>query len=477
MKFFLPTLSVFLLWSCTGGNSQHSSVSTPEEAEAPNIEITVDGLSGGTARLIGLFAEQRFLADSAAIDANGHMVFKRDKPYDPGMYFALLPDNSNFQMLIDKDQTFSITTSTGDLVGGLKTEGSIDNELLYENLHFEMALQPEIETVSNILAAAREGSPEYQQAKAEQDKLLAKRKAKLEEYKNQYPNTFFTTFKLSGQNPEVRDVRNPDGSVNKALQVYLYRREMWDNVDLSDPRLIRTPVVFNKLNRYIKELTTQHPDSIIASAKYIVDKSLPHQEYFKFFANWITLQYEPTKTQLMDSEAVFTYMIQNYFTYERAFWSDSVEVHGLQLRAYEMSNSLVGKKGPNVTAPGPDGKNYSIYDIEAPYIIVYMFDPNCDNCKIETPKLAQFYREWKNKGVEVYAIALNTDHEEWTAYINKNGLNWINVFDPSSRSIYATYFVDHTPELYVLNPERTIIGKNLKVDQITTIMNRDKENR
>ncbi len=477
MKVFLPTLIVFLLWSCTGGNSQDSNVSNLKEAEAPNIEITVEGLTGGTARLIGVFAEQRYLADSTSIDATGKLVFKRDEPYDPGFYFALFPDNTNLQLLIDKDQTFVMTTKTTDLTGALKIEGSIDNTLLYENLKFEQEMQPQFEAVNQKVAAATEGSPEFQQAKAEQEKLLQRREDKLDEYKNKYPNTFFTTFKLSGQNPEIRDVKKPDGTVDKALQVYLYRKEMWDNVDLSDPRLIRTPVVYNKLNRYIKELTVQQPDSIIAAAKYIVDKSLPYPEYFKFFANWIALQYEPTKTQLMDSEAVFTYMIQNYFTYDRAFWSDSVEIHGLQLRAYEMSNSLVGKKGPNVTAPGPDGKKYSLYDIQAPYIIVYMFDPKCENCMKETPKLVQFYREWKSRGVEVYAIALNTNHEEWTDYINKNGLDWINVFDPSNQSIYATYFVDHTPELYVLNPERTIIGKNLKVDQITTIMDRDKETR
>ena len=56
-------------------------------------------------------------------------------------------------------------------------------------------------------------------------------------------------------------------------------------------------------------------------------------------------------------------------------------------------------------------------------------------------------------------------------------MDWINVHDPSNRSIYAKYYVDKTPEVYVLNPERTIIGKNLKVEQIQTIIDKDMASR
>lgn len=53
--------------------------------------------------------------------------------------------------------------------------------------------------------------------------------------------------------------------------------------------------------------------------------------------------------------------------------------------------------------------------------------------------------------------------------------DWVNVRDPSNVSIYAKYFVDITPEIYILNKDRTIIGKNLKVEQIATIINRDQQ--
>jgi hypothetical protein len=50
---------------------------------------------------------------------------------------------------------------------------------------------------------------------------------------------------------------------------------------------------------------------------------------------------------------------------------------------------------------------------------------------------------------------------------------WVNVFDPTNKSIYAKYYLDNTPEVYVLDKDRNIIAKNLHVDQIQTILDKD----
>jgi peroxiredoxin len=441
--------------------------------DPPKIEVQVNGLSGGEAKLVGMYSDQNYLADQVPVDANGHFVFQKADAYRPGFFFVVLPDGSNFQIMLDRDQQCSITTTAGRLVQDMKVEGCLDTELFYQTLRYEEVENPKFVDVNNRLKSVPSGTPQYQQIKAEQDALVAGRKAYIADLVNKYPNSLFVKYKVAGQNPDLQDIRKPDGSVDNVAQVAVYRRQFWDNVDFSDVRLMSTPVISNKLKRYVSELTVQHPDSIKKSVSHLIDKVLKYPEYFQYFANWIMLQYEPDKTTLMDPQAVFVHMAKNYFTYDRAFWSDSTEIYAIQLRAHEMAQSLVGQKGPDVRAQDPTGNFRAISDIKSPYVIVYMYDPNCDQCAIETPKLVQFYRQWKSRGVEVYGIALNTNQQEWTAYINKNGMNWINVHDPTNKSIYATYFVDHTPEIYVLDPERTIIAKNLKVEQIATVIERD----
>lgn len=475
MRIFGFLSIVLLFFACE--SQANKSAGTAEKAEIAgpaNIEIQVEGLNQGQAVLVGVLTGQQYKADSTQVDATGKLVFSNPEGYRQGFYLVWLPNNATFQMLVDHDQSFKMSTKANSLIPSMTVEGSTTNEMLYKNLNFQMVQQPKFQQISNQLKSYQEGSAEYTSLKAQEKQLVQERKAHLNEIFTSHPDNFFTIFKKAGQNPDVQDVRNPDGTVDQVTQVYLYRTQFWEDVDFNDDRLLYTPVISNKLNRYMTELTPQNQDSIIKSSKFLIDKVLDKPEYFKYFANWITLNYEPTKTTLMDPEAVYVYMVQNYFTHERVFWSDSVEVYALQQRAGEMAGSLIGHKGMDVKTNDINGQMKSIYEMTADYIVIFMFNPDCDHCQEEAPKLVQFHKEWKNKGVDVFTIALDTEEAEWRKFIQSSGLPGTHVFDPTNRSIYGKYYVDNTPEVYVLNKDRTIIGKNLKIEQIETIINRDK---
>ena len=449
---------------------------TPGPLESPEIHLQVDGLQGGMAYLVGIFADQQFGIDSAAVDANGKMVFKRDEPYKPGFVFAWLPNRTSVQMLIDADQTFNMRTNAGAIVQQMVVSGSIDNELLYKHLKEQASTQPQIDALNQQLQGLVEGTPDYNTIKTQRDQLLDARKAMLQADFKAHPGIFYTKFKSAGQNPDLVEAKLPDGTIDKNHQVYMYRTQFWDNVDFSDERLLYTPVLANKLKRYINELTAQHPDSIIKSAKYVVDRSLANPETFKYFANWIALNYEPEKTTLMDPEAVHVFMVQNYFTNERAFWADSLEVYALQKRAGEMAGSLLNQTGLDVVANDQNGNPPSIYGQDAPYVIVFMFNPDCDHCQEEAPQLTPFYNQWKNQ-VDIFTIALDTNEQEWKQFLAQYNIPGTHVYDPTNKAIYGKYFVDNTPEIYVLDPDRTIIAKNLKVHQIAEVIQGDMDKR
>lgn len=434
-----------------------------------DFTVTIKGVQPGSANLIGFYAERHFKADSSSFDNKGSIRFKKEEGYPQGMYYIALPQNQFVQIILGEDQKFTMNCEQINIVRTMEVKGSEENEQMYKTLQFEAQFNPQYRHINESLDKLQEGSADYNAMKREKKKKEEERERFLDDLYKKHSDLLYTNFKQAGQNPKVRETGTDQE------KIYHFRQEFWDNVNFEDRRLLRTPVIVNKLKRYMLELTPQNPDSVFASAKYLVDKTLAYPEYFKFFANWITLQFEPTKCTLMDPEAVFVNMARNYFTRDRAFWSDSMEVYAIQNRAMEMGQSLVGQKGPNVISTNPDGEQKALYDINSDYIIVYMFNPTCEHCMEQTPKLVQWHKEWKSKGVEVFAIGLDTNHEEWTDYIKKNGMErFTNVYDPTNRSIYAKYYVDITPELYVLNPDRTIIGKNLKVNQIETIINRDR---
>lgn len=449
---------------------------TPLYGGPADFTLTVQGRAPGRADLVGFYAEQNVLVDTMVVGVDGKINFKKPEGYPQGLYYVSIAKNRYVQVMLDEDQKFEMSTTMVNPDENMVVKGSDSNTALYENIVYERTGQPKFDAIAQKIQGAAEGSAEKKQYEAEQKALTDERQSHLDVLYKKYPNSLFTKFKQAGANPIVRD------DVPQDKVVYHYRNDFWKGVDFSDRRLMRTPVINNKLKRYFTELTAQNQDSIFASATRLCDQVLTEPEYYMFFTNWVVRNFEPTKTTLMDPEFVHVRMIQKYFQKDRAFWADSLEVFALQQRAGEMAQSLLGDKGPDVIAKDLQGKTHQLMASKADYLIVYMFAPSCEHCQEQTPLLVDWYNKKKAAGIsrDVYAIALDSnvdDPNELSNYIAKTNMPFPCVWDPTNRSIYKKYYVDITPEIYVLDPDRKIIAKNLKVFQIDTMIDRDIEKR
>lgn len=462
MRIFTALIALFLFQTLHAQNA------------GTDLNVYVKNLPEGKARMVGVWGDRNFIIDSANVDAQGHFALRRSEPLPEGYYYFLLPGQKNFALLLDKDQHFTLRCDAADPTGTMQVEnGGLDTRLLYENFRFQSTLDPQFKKISETLQQYPPGHPLHEQAKAEQDKVLAARKKQLEDDFAKYPESFYTKFKQAGQNPELPDYRKPNGDMDTVRRVVEYRNQFWNGVDFRDERLLRTPVIGNKLRRYITELTPQQPDSIIKVADPLIKSVMPYPEYFKFFTNWIGLNYENGKTSVMDGEAVYVHVIQNFIKPELASWNTKEEIEALQKKAWEMQASLLGRKGPDVRAKDINGQFKSIYEKTAPIVVVMLYSPDCEHCQKDAPEIQKIYTKWKDKGVDFYSIAVSTNDAEWKAFVRKYGLTFTNVYDPTNREIYAKYYVDITPELYVLNKDRIIVAKNLKAFQLEEVFERE----
>jgi peroxiredoxin len=440
------------------------------QADSTVIEVFATGLTAGKLKLVGVYGDQNFLADSAVVDANGHFTIRRKSPLKAGYYYFLATSGKNFSVLIDDSEQFiTLRTDVKDFAGTMQVTGSLNTDLLYQNFRFQAKQDGELQQLGATLKANPAGSQPFLDARARQDVLMAERKKHLDEIYQKHPNSFFTKFKVAGQNPDFVEFKKPNGHIDTARQVAYYRSRFWDGFDFNDPRLLATPVVGNKLRRYIKELTPQNPDSIIKVSDALIRRVMPQKEYFKFFSNWIALQYENTKTTVMDGEAAYVHIVNNFFTPELAFWDNKENIEKLRKHAWEMEASLLGRKGPDVAAKDQFGVEKSIYGLKSPLVVVFMFSPDCEHCQKDADEIERIYQKYKSRGVEFYGIAVNTNEKEWKDFIAQHKFSFTNVFDPTNRAIYAKYYVDITPELYVLNKDRIIVAKNLHANQLEEV--------
>ena len=460
-------------WACSDSSS--SSRGDGSHKTPTKIGFEVKGLEGQTARFLGYYGESYYHVDSLDFDANGKAIFSRDSAIQEGLYFLVFPDGQSFvQLLVADDWEFDLSTDVSDPMGNLKVNGSQNTQALLESILFEGDVQQRLRTVESQMRQVGEGTSEYDALAAQRAATIEERVSGVKGLIDKYKGTFFATFKESGQNPTVKDFFLPDGSPDVQKQLRTYLNEYWDNVDFSDGRLVWTPVFHNKLSRYITEMVPQNGDTLIRYSNLLTDKTLNTPDLFKYTANYIASKYRDGS--IMDWEKVYSNMVMRYFTQERAFWSDSLEIERLRRQTLPMRNSALGITAPDITVNDIDGNPISLNDVKDPIVILFIYNPTCDHCLEETPELIKFYNEWHPKGVEIYAVSFNAERSEYEEYMRTFNPPWkYNVFDQNNDTGFAfRYQVDHTPEVYVINEDRKIIGKNLKVAQIPTILERNR---
>ena len=309
-----------------------------------NFSVKITDFTPKTCKLIGTYAEQTYLVAEAEIESDGTAVFKSDSGYVGGLYYVAFSDQLFVQIILGKDQVFSMETTQKQTVPNMKVKGSKDNELLYETFAFDASLQPEFNKINKALDTLKRGTAAYDAAKAEQNNLVARRIGYIRNLYEKHPDLLFPKFKLAGQNPTIEPPRDLHGEVDNALFAYMYRAKFWEGFDFGDGRLLRTPVLHNKLKRFMKELTPQIADSVLVSAKYICDKAYRggDPEIFKHVINWVAVNYD-AKAPVMGAEMVLVHIIQNYFTDSLAYWTTPDELEKIKDKAIEMELSLLGK--------------------------------------------------------------------------------------------------------------------------------------
>ncbi|MBL7813517.1 MAG: redoxin domain-containing protein [Saprospiraceae bacterium] len=434
------------------------------------INFKISGYTeGGTVKLLGSLFDQNYLADTVRLSPDGSASFTNAEGFKEGMYYLLTPDKNNFQFIIaGGENDFTLKTSKDNLVLGMSVVGSIENKLLYDNARYQTALEAKYNALSQQLKAVQPNTPQYVDLSNQQKALLEERDAKLQTLKKEYPNALFTKFKLAGQNPKIRMEYRANGSLDSSATMFNYRRDWWNDVDFTDGRLLRTPVFFTKLKRYIQEFTTQHQDSLIAAADYLLPKTLTNDELFNATASWIASQYKPGQAKIMDGEAVYAHVVLKYFTPDKVKDISKEDLESTRKRAAEMLPSLLGKTGQDVWGVDKNNQRRNLYSLNATFKVVFIYNPDCEHCQEETPRLRTVYDQWKSRGVEVFSLVANAkNREEWLNFGKKYGVNWTDVYDPQLESrFHEKYFVDITPEVYVLDKNNKIIAKNLKPNQL-----------
>jgi peroxiredoxin len=416
------------------------------------------------------------IKDSTQIDKNGNFIFKGKENLPGGIYFVVFPNKTlDLQLLIDKEQNFSLETDTSKVIEAMKIKGSEENVLFYKYLNFISKKQKSAEPLKKRVEKIRMDSVAALTTKKDsikilQDKSIAIEK-EVEKYKEdfitEHPGLFMTTIFKAQKDPVVPDAPTLLNGKKDSLFPYTYYKDhFWDNIPPSDDRLLRTPIFHMKLKQFFDKVVIQNPDSINKESDILVAKTKGNKETFKYIVWYMTLTYE--NNPIMGMDAVFVHQINRYYKAHQSYWVDTVTLVKTIHKADIMEPLLLGKLAPRITLQDSSDKNISLYDLRSKYTVLIFWDPDCGYCQKVLPKLKENYdKTLKSKGVEVFSVDIEDNSEKWKKFIVDNKLKWINTHDKYKQYFLRDLFdIYSTPVIYLLDEDKKIKAKRIDVDQL-----------
>lgn len=508
MKIFFLSILLFSCFFLFAQNGYH-------------VRFKIAGYSYPHALIAYYFGEKQYVVDTVHRDETGCFTLKGDTIMHGGLYiFAMVKEIKDpkkpeklsfealnyFEFLLDSkdNQVFSLETDSANLVENMKVTGSLQNEIFYEDIRFiakqrqkAEALQAEIKELSAEKLAQKKELKDHEKL-AQKSETFAQKKVIEAEMKvlddevktarkkiiDAHPTMLYTAILKASTEIEIPE---PPKDLNRKsceipIQYYYFKPHYFDNIDLTDERLLRTPILEKKIMYYLDKMTVQMPDSLIKECHMLFAAAKPNKEMRKYMV--VTLLNKYANSKKMSYDDVYAYIATTYYCSPTphikpiaAEWTDSIQCEKICERGRQISRVYCfNMKAKQIFTQDIHDTLQNLYDTKGDYIILYFWDYAEEKSQKTTAQLVQIAKAYSNakKKVVFYTVEANGTSEIWKEKVKEYGLdlpNIINTADPLRSSKFdLKYDMLSLPRIYLLDKDKRILAKHITASQLDELI-------
>ncbi|MGB1040428.1 MAG: redoxin domain-containing protein [Flavobacteriales bacterium] len=457
------------------------------------IKAKIEGNTNKVAYLASYSGKNLFYYDTTDVKSDGSFTFKNtDMPHGVYAIIVSMPPSTLYFDILVNETNIDLRAKMPDPVGTMNVRKSEENKIFFNYISY---LKKQSEKKKPLIEKASEAQKNNKKEELEKinsviteiDKgVLALQKEIANKHKDKLVG------KLVNMSVEI-DIPEPTQKVKDTAQYKYdyYIEHYWDNIDITDDRLGKSALFYNKMENYFMKVIPQAPDTIIKRIDQFLSKVEQGGVMWKSSIEFLI--YAHIKTKMMGMDAVYVHMADNYILNGKCDdWIDKDKIDKIRPKVNKMRPTLIGKTAPNIILADSTEKNWiNLKTVKSKYTMLIFWADDCGHCQKEIPKFNEIYDSIKkntNIDLEVYAVCTSISNTGWKKFINKHDLSWINVSDfqdmrdnpekyilngnttLKSINYRNSYDVFVTPIAYLLDENKKIIAKQFGSDQFKHIL-------
>ena len=375
------------------------------------IRIEIENFEDSIFYLLKYKSDKSLAVIDASTISYKEKIFKATDNYPEGIYIlADSKQNPLFEMLIGKDQKFSIKISdlmrndTYIIKGSKETSAYFDiyNQTNYNQLYIK-ALESEIEYYPNNEAkidSLKKNLLSYQESKMLKDE-----------------NAFLNTYIKFIQDTDIKEL------------------------PLCDLRILNSRLLKNKMDHYFDLILMSETDEYICERiDDLISRTNDCHEVRDYILWYLYSRY-------FNNDIIYTHLSDVYFSkLEINNLTENIRCEIVK-RADILRKITIGRIAPTFTYIDDEGKQIDLSEIDSKNTILFFYKPDCQKCIRDKRILGLIKKRQKNLTI---------------LHINISEENYSNV----SQNIAVQYDIKTTPTIYILDKDKRITAKNIKAEEI-----------
>lgn len=438
--------------------------SSAQKTNSCSIEISCMQFSRQTLKIGYYYGTKTLLLDSIQLNDNG--LARINNLFHQGIYVLVLPNGNHFEFMTDCSSSVYLEMLEDVKVVNIKGNEIAEGYYIYqENLRNTNILIDSLKTLA---------------AQSDNEKLKARLREKIALVKDSidsrnavlgktYAGTLLGNYLKSVQRAHTTEMRNPGHTINPDSLLWIsrlqyYQQHYLDNLVFTDPGLIYTPVLEDKITKYLDKIIEQEPRRKAEQIDLILNKAMD-PEVYRFilemlYKNYVTTLYQP------ENEFLFLHILSKYYLKGKAPWLNDQEIKQLSSEYNHRQASALFQKAPEIVLKTPNGTEIALSSLNSTYTLIVFWDYTCEHCRHALDDIINTYTNYPEVNLTVYAVYTGDDMSIWKAFIEKKlPKAWINVSIDSKQQVLIDYNITKLPGLFLLNENKLIIDKGFTASQ------------